>query len=152
MICCNYHLLKRLGARAMTIFVFEIFKLKNSRHASHHNLRDLSGKMRRKISRRSVALAPSETAWGPSYDLFCVFNVHLCGASLACLAGAFFFTIFNVYLCGHSIACLAGAKLFTMFNAHLCGPSLACLSVQKGRGEGFSGSLPHLRASFINIK
>ena len=31
-----------------------------------------SGSMQRKISRRSVHLAPSETVWGPSYEGFSV--------------------------------------------------------------------------------
>ena len=99
--------------------------------------RDLSRKMRRKISRRSVALAPSETAWGSSYDLFCVFNVHLCGPCLACLAGAKFFTIFNVYLCGRSLACLTGTKFLMIFNVYLCGLSLACLAGATKNVHGF---------------
>ena len=48
--------------------------------------------------------------------LFMIFNVYLCGSSLACLAGAKFLTIFNVYLCGSSLACLAGANFFKIFH------------------------------------
>ena len=45
------------------------------------------------------------------FDLFCVFNVYLCGPSLACLGGAKLFKIFSVYLCEPSLACLAGSLL-----------------------------------------
>ena len=34
-----------------------------------------SGSMQRKISRRSVHLAPSETVWGPSYEGFSVYTL-----------------------------------------------------------------------------
>ena len=39
-----------------------------------------------------------------------------------------FFEVFNVSLCGSSLACLAGAKLFKVFNVYLCDSSLASLA------------------------
>ena len=131
MICSNYQLLKRLGARDMTIFVFSILKLEKLILFDLLKARDHYNQNQREISCKMRVLRPSETVWGSSYDLFCVFNAYLCGPSLAFLAGEFFFTIFHVHPCGPSQACLAGAKFLKIFNVYLRDSVLAGLAGAK---------------------
>ena len=83
-------------------------------------------------------------------EFLTIFNVSVCGSSLACLAGAIFFMIFKVSLCSTCLACLAvlSEPILNGRRQKTC-VGLTPLAIEVGRRQNYHVSLPPCKPSAL---